>query len=253
MNKKCYDNCKIFTEEGFFIGFCNKKKMEWYLKMNLANVETESSIKLNFKPNIKGKKTEIDSFRDVSTKSERKNVCIACNSTENISVHSLVPVELKKHYTIDLKSHRSDLMVALCTECKVDAQYFDSVLLEEVLKEYGFTKKDLIDPVKMRLKTAAQRVKKNKFIKECDKEIIVEHIGESGLADPKKIDELTKMDIWKLIDGITIYNYIVNKIIADGDLVKFENKCIKHFYENMDPSDMPPDVVDRIEIHKVEK
>jgi hypothetical protein len=250
MDKKCYDNCKIFAEGGVFIGFCNKKKMKWYLKMNLANLETEDSIKLNFKPKLKGWRTEIDTYRDVATKSVRSNECIACDSTENISVHSLVPTELKKHYPVELKSHRSDLMVALCTECKVDAQYFDNVLLEKILEDHGFTKKDLTDNVKLRLKNAAQRIKKNKFIKECDKDIIIEHVGESGLGDPAKIDELTKMEIWKLIDGVTIYNYIVNKIITEGDLVKFENRCIKHFYENMNPSNMPPDIADRIEIHK---
>lgn len=245
MERKCYDNCKISTASGFFIGFCNKKKMEWYLKMGLATKDAEDSIKLNFEPNIKKEKTEIDKFRDTSIRA-KKNICVACGSTENISVHSTVPAEMKKYYPRELKSHRSDLIVSLCTECKFDAQYFDSVLLEDILKEYGYTKKDLSDPDKIRLRAAALHVKKGRYVKECDREIVANYIGESEMENVTKIEELSKIEIWRLVDGLTIYNYIMNKIIENGELIKFENRCIEHFYKMMNPVDLPQDIIDRI-------
>lgn len=180
-------------------------------------------------------------------------MCVGCGSTENISVHSTVPVEIKKYYPVDLKSHRSDLIVPLCMECKIDAQYFDSVLLEDILKEYGYTKKDLTDPDKTRLRTAAQHVKKGKYVKDHDREIVLKYIGESEINNMDKINELSKIEIWTLVDGLTIYNYIANKIIENGDIVKFENRCIDHFCKMMNPVELPQDIINRIDGYKVEK
>jgi len=244
---KYYDNCKLFSKDDKLIGCCNKKKMMWYLAKGLGMPITDSSIKINFDHKIKNTDGEIDKYREMSNIYEKENKCVSCGDEyTELESFSLVPYEFKKCYPPSYKKYRGDLIILLCKECKADAQYFNGEMTNDILDEFGYEKKDIIDLKIVKLKIIAHNFLKGKVFEENIK-ILQDYMGDKfdNVEDIKKIE---KMSPFKLFDGLTVYENILKTIMKSDikNIIAFENRFIHNFYENIKPTSLPFHLIERL-------
>jgi hypothetical protein len=99
-----YDNFKIYHPDGTLMCFCSKKKANWYLKNDLAYVESEGKIVLKFRPKGYGDPEEI--------LVGRKNCCVITGDTVNLTKHHVIPTQYRQHFDTSYKDKNScDLVV----------------------------------------------------------------------------------------------------------------------------------------------
>lgn len=72
--QKVYDNCKMYSPAGELLCHCDRKKLEWYLKKNLAIKISDNPLQiiLNFKPNKRGYE-EVDNTDNYFYTVDRRN------------------------------------------------------------------------------------------------------------------------------------------------------------------------------------
>tara|TARA_R110000824_G_scaffold218435_1_gene405030 strand:- start:5020 stop:5802 length:783 start_codon:yes stop_codon:yes gene_type:complete len=117
MNKRTqliYGNCQVLSPDGELMFRCLRKRADWYLKRNLAEVIEEDplTIKLNFEPKGKGENHDLLLI-------PRKNLCVVCG-TEDLNVltrHHIVPYEYRKYFPEKEKSNNSAFIVPICRKC----------------------------------------------------------------------------------------------------------------------------------------
>ena len=102
---RLYGNCQILHPDGSLMCYCAMRKINWYLKRNLATQISNNPvvIKLNFQP--KGKGNADNPFY----LQERRNICVVCGTQENLTKHHCVPYCFRKHFPNEYKSHTSGL------------------------------------------------------------------------------------------------------------------------------------------------
>ncbi|KAI9486929.1 MAG: hypothetical protein EXX96DRAFT_59816 [Benjaminiella poitrasii] len=108
-----YENWKVYSRHHKLMFRCNEKKAQWYLKRELATpLEDESkAIKLTFQAKGDGHKEGDYMIED------RSNVCVACGSTEQLTMHHVVP-EMYRHWMpLVIKSKSSRDLLLLCKHC----------------------------------------------------------------------------------------------------------------------------------------
>lgn len=240
--EKYYDNCKIMLPDGKFGGYASRRKINWYLKKGIADKIDDNAIKLNFTPVMTSDKNGQIKLDD---NGGRENICVVCGEADKLFRYSLMPMAFKKYYPLDMKKHRSDLIVLLCYECKEDAQYFSNYYSNVILSENGFDRKDIDDKNLIRVRKVARLMIEGKKLRDHDATLIEEYIGHKPSDDELK--ELSKIDIHKKVgDYRNIYESIVmeaNK--SDNGILEFENRFLKYFAENMEPEFIPKDIEHR--------
>jgi hypothetical protein len=89
-----------------------EKRIRWYLDRGLAEkiLDNPPTIRLLFEP--KGRGHEGDSFYLAG----RKNVCVVCGSSEELTMHHILPRCYFKFFPEYLKSHCSYDLMPLCGE-----------------------------------------------------------------------------------------------------------------------------------------
>ena len=248
----CHDNCRLYDPSGELIGLCNMNKLDWYKRKGLGEMIDDKTMKLNFIPNYRKEKTVIDEFRESAGKIGRENICVGCGSSDELSSATLVPKQVKRCYPTDLKRHRSDLIVVLCRECLDDHLYFQDLLKDEILADYGYTKQDIHDKEKLSLKQASRTLlrrsqRADKLRLKGIEEIIKKFFN--GIEPSKEeLEKNAEIDTYKLYDGKILFEYIIDDIIKKNQFVDFENRCLIHFYKNMEPQFVPTDLHPRFKI-----
>lgn len=139
-NKKLYDNIALLSNKDDFLGYISKKKTNWYLNKNLAELINENTCKLNFEGNFK------DGFIP-STIFKQINNCVLCNSSLNLTKFSLIHKDVKKMLSEEYSSHRSHAILPICIKCRCDADSFMSDELKETINLNN--SKDYIDNIKL--------------------------------------------------------------------------------------------------------
>lgn len=109
--RKIYGNWRVHHPDGTLIFRCDDKKAQWYLDRDLAEIIDGTDIKLKFIP--QGRGHEGDKFY----LSERKNLCVCCQTNLNLTRHHIVPYCFRKHFPENIKQYSSHDIVALCKEC----------------------------------------------------------------------------------------------------------------------------------------
>lgn len=111
-SNKLYGNCKVLSPDDVLMFRCNKKKINWYLDRNIADLIDEDplTIRLKFKPKGLGNNGKYGL-------TEMMNICVICGTSDKLSRHHIVPHCYRRYFPIERKSHNFHDVVPLCVNC----------------------------------------------------------------------------------------------------------------------------------------
>ncbi|KAJ6729201.1 PROTEIN RRP6-LIKE 3 [Salix viminalis] len=129
-----YHNCRIYANDGRLLCYCDKRKLEWYLRRDLAKLVDDDAlaIMLLFEP--KGRPE--DEGNDFYIQS-KKNICVGCGEGSHYLRYRIIPSCYRMHFPEHLKSHRSHDIVLLCVDCHEVAHAAAEKNKKHVAKEFG--------------------------------------------------------------------------------------------------------------------
>jgi len=120
LKSDAYSNCRLVSPEGILMCFISRKRANWYVTRNLAEVIQNDpyTIKLKFVPNGMG------NSKDVFYLTERENVCVVCGTRNELTKHHCIPYCFRKYFPDNYKKHSSHDIVLLC---KKHHQEYESI------------------------------------------------------------------------------------------------------------------------------
>ncbi|KAG0608211.1 hypothetical protein M758_8G087800 [Ceratodon purpureus] len=129
-----YHNCRIYAGDGRLLCFCDRKKLEWYIKRGLAEELNEDppAIRLLFEP--KGRPEDENNEFYISRKSNR---CVGCGESSHYLRYRIIPSCYRQHFPEHLKSHRSHDIVLLCVDCHEIAHKAAEKHKREIVVKFG--------------------------------------------------------------------------------------------------------------------
>ncbi|XP_068644349.1 protein RRP6-like 3 isoform X2 [Aristolochia californica] len=128
-----YHNCRIYASDGRLLCYCDRRKLEWYLRRDLAKLVDDDSpaIMLLFEP--KGRPEDEDNDFYIQSK---KNMCVGCGERNHYLRYRIVPSCYRLHFPEHLKSHRSHDIVLVCVDCHEIAHAAAEKYKRHVAKEF---------------------------------------------------------------------------------------------------------------------
>ncbi|XP_073115573.1 protein RRP6-like 3 isoform X2 [Elaeis guineensis] len=129
-----YHNCRIYASDGRLLCYCDRRKLEWYLKRDLAKVVEDDppAIMLLFEP--KGRPEDEDNDFYIQSK---KNICVGCGEKNHYLRYRIIPSCYRMHFPEHLKSHRSHDIVLLCVDCHEIAHSAAEKYKRQIAEEFG--------------------------------------------------------------------------------------------------------------------
>lgn len=130
-NKKIYGNYSVFSPENILMFRSNLKKINWYLKRNLAEKIDDHSIKLKFKPNGLG-------CHNLGYGLDKmKNLCVVCGNDQFLTKHHVVPKCYRMHFPEEIKSHCFHDVLTVCWDCHYKYEKLAFLFKKEIANEYN--------------------------------------------------------------------------------------------------------------------
>lgn len=129
-----YHNCRIYANDGRLLCYCDRRKLEWYLRRDLAKLVDEDppAIMLLFEP--KGRPEDEDNDFYIQSK---KNICVGCGEGNHYLRYRVIPSCYRIHFPEHLKSHRSHDIVLLCVDCHEIAHAAAEKYKRQISVEFG--------------------------------------------------------------------------------------------------------------------
>ncbi|CAK9158012.1 unnamed protein product [Ilex paraguariensis] len=129
-----YHNCRIYANDGRLLCYCDHRKLEWYLRRDLAKLVDENppAIILLFEP--KGRPE--DEGNDFYIQS-KKNICVGCGEGNHYLRYRIIPACYRMHFPEHLKSHRSHDIVLVCVDCHESAHTAAEKCKRQIAAELG--------------------------------------------------------------------------------------------------------------------
>ncbi|KAG1368338.1 Protein RRP6-like 3 [Cocos nucifera] len=129
-----YHNCRIYASDGRLLCYCDRRKLEWYLKRDLAKIVEHDppAIMLLFEP--KGRPEDEDNDFYIQSK---KNICVGCGEKNHYLRYRIIPSCYRMHFPEHLKSHRSHDIVLLCVDCHEIAHSAAEKYKRQIAEEFG--------------------------------------------------------------------------------------------------------------------
>jgi hypothetical protein len=244
-----YDNCKIYAPNDKLLGYCDKRKYDWYIKKGLVDVigdDLDKSIRLKFEP----KNNNINGQFQEYCKIEIETQCVVCGSKEFLNKFHVVPLEFRRFFPLHMKSHASHDVVLVCADCQSDLNYMYHQYKTHLLEKF----KLVPNPNLVKIKSSADKhlrlLKKynqdihsqysqyNTHKQQLDQnEIILKEL----LGHDVTIEELEQLKDICTYDNLgtakSIGEYIVNQY--KDNLQEFEKNWRKVFVDSIEPKFLP--------------
>lgn len=240
-----YDNCKIYYQDKF-LGFCDKKKYDWYIKKDIVDVIDEKTIKLRFEPKINGHGGKFEEYCKLGIETQ----CVVCGSKEDLNKFHVVPLEFRKFFPIDMKSHACHDVVLVCNDCQDDLNYVYGQYRHHLFEKFNVTSNQQLVKIKSYANQMLKKLKRESKPEEEQQHNPHQHhykqpstnlLLKEYLGHEPSLDELEQLKNMCQYDGLgdakSPGEFIVSKY--KDNLPKFEEKWRKLFVESMDPEFLP--------------
>ncbi|XP_055538985.1 exonuclease 3'-5' domain-containing protein 2 isoform X2 [Wyeomyia smithii] len=113
--KPLYDNCLMQAPDGELLCTCDRKKAEWYVIKELAEIVADQptyTIRLKFEP--KGRAVgDVGRYYQIP----KENRCVVCGAKDSYIRKNVVPRDYRKHFPLVMKEHISHDVLLLCAPC----------------------------------------------------------------------------------------------------------------------------------------
>ncbi|XP_055604403.1 exonuclease 3'-5' domain-containing protein 2-like [Uranotaenia lowii] len=113
--KPLYDNCMMQAPDGEVLSTCDRKKAEWYVRKELAEIVPDQpnyTIRLKFEP--KGRSVgDVGQYYQMA----KENRCVVCGEKNSFIRKNVVPRDYRKHFPLVMKEHNSHDVLLLCAPC----------------------------------------------------------------------------------------------------------------------------------------
>lgn len=229
-----YDNYKIYHPNGTLLSYVHKKRINWFLKRNLAVLIDEFSIKLLFEPNLEG--------RDFHATFKKENTCVKCGTTDNLSKHHIVPYCYIKYIDdLKFKGRNAYSIVLLCRTChneyeeiayELKNEYINTIDAEKI-KTIGFAVKQAITLYRHFNNMNSETFER--MLLNVEKTFNVEIKSEQDIKDIIDIHKNNKKEKRSNLFS----KEVIDKIINEGELDDFIDNWRLHFFKNVNPQYMP--------------
>lgn len=122
--KRPYDNCAIYSPTNILISKVDRRRAQWYLDRNLAEIIQYDplAIKLKFFPN-KGQPLTVNPYYLQNF----VNQCVVCGDSNELTSHHVVPKCFRRHFPSSIKDHNSGDILVLCINCH---RHYEHIALE---------------------------------------------------------------------------------------------------------------------------
>ncbi|KAH9290554.1 hypothetical protein KI387_034671, partial [Taxus chinensis] len=129
-----YHNCRIYANDGRLLCYCDRRKLDWYIRRDLAELVQDDppAVKLLFEP--KGRPEDENNEFYIQSK---KNLCVGCGETNHYLRYRIIPSCYRMHFPEHLKSHRSHDIVLLCIDCHEIAHSAAEKYKRQIAAEFG--------------------------------------------------------------------------------------------------------------------
>ncbi|KAH0435038.1 hypothetical protein IEQ34_026693 [Dendrobium chrysotoxum] len=123
-----YHNCRIYANDGRLLCYCDRRKLDWYLRRDLAKIVEEDPPAIMLRrPEDEGNEFYIQS---------KKNICVGCGEKNHYLRYRIIPSCYRMHFPEHLKSHRSHDIVLLCVDCHEKAHAAAEKHKKKISKEF---------------------------------------------------------------------------------------------------------------------
>lgn len=125
-----YENCRMFSPDGTFMAMVNRKKANYYISNNLADVVHDDEDGLYFKLRFIPKKVRQEDY----CKEIKENLCVVCGATQELSRHHIVPRCYKKHLPPKYVRKMFYDTVVLCFNCHSSYEEIANLYKKDLFK-----------------------------------------------------------------------------------------------------------------------
>ena len=239
-----YGNHRVYAPDGTLMFFGNNKKVNWYLKRNLAEVIKQDGesmhIRLLFEPNGKGHKSD-----DPYYLTEKENKCVVSGDTDisNLTKHHIVPYMYRKHFPMEYKSRTSHDLVLMTRKEHRNYENQADVLKKELLVELDIPLIKEINLTEIRPgKLANTILRHGSVIPEDNLEKLKnEYKTLTGLEPIEEnfiisVELASNDDKWKSKKVVDYGKLVVEKI---DNIEEFCIRWRQHFIDCVNPQHMP--------------
>ena len=238
---KIYENYKVLSPDGIEMFRCGKKKYDWYLKRNLAEIvpSEKDTIKLKFKPNGLGWSGTHYYLQD------RENKCCVCGSEKELSRHHVVPYCYRKHMPNSIKDNNFFDILPLCCDCHNKYEKIATDKKLDLAKKYDLPFQKHIGPPRPVAKVLSRTLLTyGNSIPETRKQemldLISERLGQKVLLEDLPIIANSE-PLYTTVSSHEKYSH--GKLIQQKvtSLQEFFEEWRSHFVETMKPKYLPKD------------
>ena len=130
-----YHNNKVLHPNGNLMFYTNPKKINFYLKKDLAKIieqhpDGRVDIQLTFQPKGYGCVSVFDL-------SEKKNICVVNGESENLTQHHVIPAMFSKFFPLEFKNHNAHDVVLIGRDLHHVYEREADEFKDKLAKEYG--------------------------------------------------------------------------------------------------------------------
>lgn len=242
LKRKLYDNCLVRNTDGEMMFYCATKRANWYLDRNLAIKLNDDplEVQLTFEPKGKGH------LGDDFYLQPKKNICIVCGTSENLTRHHIVPMAFRRYMDLSVKNHDCYDVVLLCVECheryEVEAHKLKTILAKEYdAPVHGvYMNKDAFVAAERVNKDARTLLKHSDKIPAERKEFLLNRIKTSLGRDDIDLAAIAGMSVIPDVrtQGEIIVAALNNHVRADSTLTNLDGflyRWRRHFIDSMKP------------------
>jgi exonuclease 3'-5' domain-containing protein 2 len=233
--RKIYDNCSIYSPDNVLMCYCSRRRIDFYLKNDLAVKIDDNSIKLKFIPHGLGHNNEHPYLLEI-----KKNQCVVCGTEKGLTRHHVVPHAFRVHIQSKfyLRFGHYDVL-PLCVICHgtYDTEHqtpFVKKLFDE--HEIKFESKVIYNKDIGKIVKSAYALINHKDTLPEDKKVYLEGLIKEYYGIELLTDEIiinaTKIENWKQKkDWESPYKQLLNKYETNEFFILWR----KHFVKAMKP------------------